>query len=44
MIEQTTETQTWPAYVTRRMQERPTDASGQHARHVGLRQDIPGEA
>lgn len=43
MIESNTEAQTLPTYVTRRMQERPTDESGQHARHVGLRQDVPWE-
>ena len=43
MIESTTETQALPAYVTRRMQERPTDDAGQRSRHVGLRQDLPWE-
>jgi small subunit ribosomal protein S1 len=40
-MESTSDTNTWPPYVTRRMQERPNDATGQHARHVGLRQDVP---
>ena len=37
------ETQEWPDWVTRRMQERPDDVSGFRARLVGLRDGVPWE-